>query len=66
MRPKISHFLVYEGELIRVGEEEEKRRRRGSQERNGSCMECYDFLWKLLGYGLLGFSLDFFVLDLAP
>ena len=37
------------------------------------CMEtmelvwkCYDFVWKLLGYGLLGFSMDFWVLDLAP
>ena len=28
--------------------------------------KCYDFVWKLLGYGLLRFSMDFWVLDLAP
>ena len=28
--------------------------------------KCYDFVWKLLGYGLLGFSMDFWVIDLVP
>ena len=92
---KTISFLVYEGELILVGEEEEKRRRRGrrrrSQERYETCMEAmvlygiscildfsmdfYSFVWNAMnlygiismvfGYGLLGFAMDSWVLDLA-
>ena len=53
--------MVYEGELIRVGEEEKKRRRRGrrrrSQERYGICMEAM----VLQGINcILDFGMDFY------
>ena len=34
----------------REGRRKEKRR----EERYGTFMQCYDFVWKLLGYGFLG------------
>ena len=64
--------------FVRTKREEEERRREEEKEeeeeeeegRAKKGMElvwkCYDFVWKLLGYGLLGFSMDFWVLDLAP
>ena len=48
---------------------EEERRREEEEEEEKKGMElvwkCYDFVWKLLGYGLLEFSMDFWVLNLA-
>ena len=37
---------------------EEKKKRKKKKKRKGMelikfCMECYDFVWKLLGYGFL-------------
>ena len=65
-----SHFLV------RTKREEEERRREDEEEEEENEEEggvkkgmelvwkCYDFVWKLLGYGFLGFSIDIWVLNL--
>ena len=48
----------------------EEKRKRKKKKRKSKGMElvwkCYDFVWKLLGYGLLAFSMDSWILDLVP
>ena len=66
-----SHFWLEQNVKRKRGEEKRKRKKKKEEPRKvwisivlyGTCM---DMLWKLLGYGLLGFSMDFWVLDLAP